>query len=69
MITMGKTAAANAELNRDTSIWKQKGVLGTLNYLMDVQHRASPTDVDFPMAALRIDKSGAMQWLQKGACD
>jgi hypothetical protein len=61
--------AASAEIALHPNIWEEKGTIGTINYLMDVQSRATPTIVGGPVSILRMDKSGTLSWLQKGICD
>jgi hypothetical protein len=70
MITMmGYSDAARAEVERNPQIWNQTGIVPALNYLMDIQHNAMPTMVAAPISILKVDKSGSLQWLQKGICD
>jgi hypothetical protein len=65
---MGFHEAAQAELARNPQIWDQMGIIPALSRLMDIQHNATPTMVAGPVSILRIDKSGALSWLQKGIC-
>jgi hypothetical protein len=69
MAMMGYFDAAKAEVDRNPQIWDQMGIVPALNYLMDIQHDATPVSVAGPVSILRIDKSGALSWLQKGVCD
>ena len=68
-LMFGNKGAAEAELDRSPDIWNTKGVVGGINYLVDIQHRATPESVGGPVAILRIDKSGSFQWLQHGICN
>jgi hypothetical protein len=65
---LGIAETANAEIIRNPQIWRQ-GVIETLNYLMKLQSNAAPETVGGPVSILRIDKSGALSWLQKGVCN
>ncbi len=66
---MGFHEAAQAELGRNPQIWNEMGIVPALNHLMDIQHNATPTMVAAPVSILKIDKSGALSWLQKGMCN
>jgi hypothetical protein len=65
----GMHGAAETEMTRDPNLWKDLGLMGTLNRLLKVQEAATPKYVGPPLSILRIDKSGALTWLQKGLCD
>ena len=67
--SFGHNEAVNAALQNSPTIWNDRGIAGTINYLMDAQHSATPNAVGPPVSILRIDKSGALNWLQKGACN
>jgi hypothetical protein len=66
---MGEHQAVDVELQRYSDVWQEKGFVGTLNYLVDVQHAATPWLVAPPVSILRIDKSGVLTWLQNGECN
>jgi hypothetical protein len=67
-IMMGEHGAIDAEIARYPDVWRNKGLVGAVNYLVGVQSAATPKLVAAPVAVLRIDKSGILTWLQKGTC-
>jgi len=68
-LLMGEHGAIDYAFQPPSTFFKEKGLIGGLNYLVDVQHGVTPKDVGAPVSILRIDKSGALSWLQKGMCD
>jgi hypothetical protein len=66
---MGYFDAAKIEVERRPQILDQMGIMPALNYLMDIQHNATPTRVAPPVSILQVDKSGALSWLQNGVCN
>jgi hypothetical protein len=68
LLMSGFVGAANAERLRYRNLWQEKDMVGGLNYLMEIEHAAMPDFVAPPVAILKIDKGGAVEWLQKGKC-
>jgi prepilin-type processing-associated H-X9-DG protein len=68
-LVIGDHDATDAELLRSPGFWESRGVVGGMNYLMELQHQATPLSVAGTLSILSIDKSGATQWLQKGICN
>ena len=68
-LMMGRTAVANTELKQRPELWQQMGIIGTINYLINLVSKAEPATVGGPFSIVRVDKSGAVSWFQKGACE
>ena len=70
ILAMGQHEAINAELNQNTRIvFRERGVVGAINYLIGIQSAATPEYVAPPVDILEIDQTGGPKWLQKGSCD
>ncbi len=69
MLAFGDHDAVEPELDRSPNFWDSKGVIAGVNYLMEIQHRATPNSVGPPVSIIGMDHTGALQWVQKGKCD
>jgi hypothetical protein len=65
----GVYSRAEAEMKQRPTIWREMGTAGAINYLMQVESAAEPEKVAGPVSILRIDRSGAVSWIQKGVCE
>jgi hypothetical protein len=68
-LMMGEHAAIDMEVARHPDVWKDKGLVGAINYLVGIQSAATPKSVAGPAAILHIDKSGSLSWIQNGKCN
>ena len=69
LFAFGDNGAVTAEIDRPPNIWEAKTIIPRMNYLMEIQHRATPNTVGPPVSIIAMDQTGDVQWKQKGKCD
>lgn len=68
VVSFGEVGRINALLSARPQIFREMGIVGALNYLIEEQMKISPEYVGGDIAVLQIDSKGT-RWIQNAACE
>jgi hypothetical protein len=67
--SLGAHALIDAEVNSNSHIWKNLGIVGALDRLIALEAEGRPAYVSGPVSIAVLQQNGRFEWKQLGSCE